>query len=261
MESPVRGTQSLARAMGLVRAVSTRPQLGWRLTDLAAHCGLDKGTAHRLLAGLAAERLVQQRGSDRHYVPGPLLFELGLALPHWSAFQSACAAALTRLSRKTGAVFFMYLLSGDEFVCAVRVGPHTLKGLSIEVGTRRPLAVSAIGAAMLVALPEKQRAAAIAANLKQTEPFGPARLEGVKRMLRRSQRHGYGINLADVTPGINAWGVPLFDAQGRVFAAIGLAAAVQDFPRTRADEVEQMLRAEARRIERDNAEAIRSLTE
>jgi len=261
MEPAVRGTQSIARAMNLVRAVSTRPQLGWRLTDLAAHCGLDKGTAHRLLAGLASERLVQQRPEDRHYVPGPLLFELGLAVPHWTAFQSACTAALTRLARKTGAVVFLYLLSGEEFVCAVRVGSTALKGLSIDVGTRRPLAVSAIGAAMLLALPPARQAAVLKANLKQTASFGAARLEGVRNMLRRSQRHGYGINLADVVPGIHAFGVPLFDGAGRVFAAIGLAGAAQNFPRSRFGEVEEMLRAEARKIEKDNAEAIRGLVE
>jgi len=261
MQSEVRGTQSIARAMALVRAVSTRPLLGWRLTDLAAHCDLDKGTAHRMLAGLAAERLVQQRGADRHYVPGPALFELGLAQPHWSAFQSACAASLARLARRTGAVFFLYLLSGDEFVCAVRAGTTVLKGLSIEVGTRRPLAVSAIGAAMLIALPKEARASAMRANLKQTASFGAARLNGVKKMLARSERHGYGINLADVTPGINAFGVPLFDARGRVFAAIGLAAEAQAFPFSRAGEVEEMLLGEARRIEREQAAIIRGLTE
>ncbi len=256
---PLRGTQSISRSITLVRAVSTRPQLGWRLTDLAAHCGMDKGTAHRMLAGLAQERLVQQRAEDRHYVPGPLLFELGLAVPHWSAFQAAVTPGLTRLARRTGALGFLYLLSGEEFVCASRVGSTLLKGLSIEVGTRRPLAVSAMGAAILLALPAQRQKATIAANLKQTAPFGAARLNGVKRMLRRSQRHGYGINLADVVPGIHAFGVPLFDAGGQVFASIGLAAAAQDFPRTRLSEVEEMLRAEAARIEREHGEAIRGL--
>jgi len=260
MQTPLRGTQSISRALTLVRAVSTRPQLGWRLTDLAAHCGFDKGTAHRMLAGLARERMVQQRAGDRHYVPGPLLYELGLAVPQWSAFKAAATPALARLAKNTGAVVFLFLLSGEEFVCAARIGSTTLKGLSIEVGTRRPLAVSAMGAAMLLALPEARRRAVTAANLKQTEPFGAARLEGVKKMLRRSERYGFGVNLADVVPGINAFGVPLFDQSGKVFAAIGLAAAVQAFPRSRLAETGTLLRAEARRIERDCAAEITHLS-
>jgi DNA-binding IclR family transcriptional regulator len=255
----VRGTQSITRAVLLLKAVSSRPQLGWRLTDLAAHCDLDKGTAHRVLAGLARERMVQQRAADRHYVPGPLLYELGLAVPQWSAFTAACGPALARLARKTGAVVFLSLLSGEEFVCAARVGSTTLKGLSIEAGTRRPLAVSALGAAMLLALPEPQQMEVTRANLKQTEAFGAARMRGVHAMLRRSRRHGYAVNLADVVPGIHAFGVPLFDAAGRVFASLGLAAAAQAFPRARLTEVEELLRAEALRVEHDCATEIANL--
>ena len=62
--------------MALLREVASRGSSGWRLTDLAAHCGLDKATAYRMLRCLEEERLVKRRASDRHYLPGPLLFEL-----------------------------------------------------------------------------------------------------------------------------------------------------------------------------------------
>ena len=75
------GTQSLGRSIRLMRVLATRGEIGWRLSDLAAACGLDKGTAHRILASLVQERLVRQRPGDRRYLPGPLLFELSLALP------------------------------------------------------------------------------------------------------------------------------------------------------------------------------------
>ena len=116
-----------------------------------------------------------------------------------------------------------------------------------------------LGAAMLLALPARRQEQVIAANLKQTEAFGAARLRGVHAMLRRSRRHGYGINLADVVPGIHAFGMPLFHPSGGVFASLGLAAAAQAFARGRVAEVEELLRAEARRIERDCAAEIAAL--
>src|SRR5919106_3409986 len=76
----MRGTQTVGRAVSLLREVAARGSFGWRLTDLAAHCGLDKATAYRMLKCLEEERLVKRRASDRHYLPGPLLFELGLTL-------------------------------------------------------------------------------------------------------------------------------------------------------------------------------------
>jgi DNA-binding IclR family transcriptional regulator len=88
MEMPS-GTQSLTRSIKLMRVLATRGEIGWRLSDLAAACGLDKGTAHRILASLVKERLVQPRPDDRRYLPEPLLYELGLSLPGHHEFQAA----------------------------------------------------------------------------------------------------------------------------------------------------------------------------
>lgn len=249
--APVRGTQTVSRAVTLMKAVAARPQQGWRLVDLAAHCGYDKGSAHRMLAGLVQARLIGQRASDRHYVPGPLLFELGLSVPDLGAFSARSMAVLTRLSKSAPGVAFLYLRSDDDFVCAARAGPDTLKGLSIYPGTRRPLAVAAGGVALLLPLPATEQRRIIAANLRQIASFGAARQSAVQKMLRRSRRAGYGINLADVVPGIHAVGVPLFDATGQVFASLSLSGPPQSLPRTRIDAVAALLHDEARRLEHD----------
>ena len=249
--SPVRGTQTMSRAVRLIKAVSSRPLQGWRLTDLAAFCGYDTGSAHRILAGLLHERLVEQRRSDRHYLPGPLLFELGLSVPRLAWLAARCAPALADLARASHGVAFLYLASGEEFVCALRVGDTTLKGMSIDVGTRRPLVVSAGGVAILLALPEPQQQAVIHANLQQIEGFGSARVAAVHRMLRRSRRHGYGVNLADVVPGINAFSVALIDEDARPFASISVVGHVDAMPRARMREFHALLLQAAAPIQAD----------
>lgn len=252
-DSAVRGTQTLARAATLLRAVATRPQQGWRLTDLAAHCGFDKGSAHRMLAGLTRERMITQRAGDRHYLPGPLLFELGLGVTQLGDFRARAQPVLARIARAAPGVAFLYLLSGEEFVCAARVGPSTLKGLSIEVGTRRPLAVAAGGVALLLALPEREQRAVIEANLRQIASWGAERRRAVQTMLRRSRRAGYALNLADVVPGIHSIAVPLRDGSGRSFAALSVSGAAETLPHARLDALAGMLRDEARGLEQGYA--------
>ena len=249
--SSVRGTQSMSRAVRLIKAVSSRSLQGWRLTDLAAFCGFDTGSAHRMLAGLVRERLIEQRRSDRHYLPGPLLFELGLGVPRPAWLVARCAPALADLARASQGVAFLYLPSGEEFVCALRVGDTALKGMSIEVGTRRPLVVSAGGAAILLALPETEQQAVIHANLQQIEGFGSARVAAVNKMLRRSRRHGFGVNLADVVPGINAFSVALLDEDSRPFASISVVGHVDAMPRSRMREFQALLAQAAAPIEAD----------
>jgi len=61
-----RGTQSIERALRVLRELSARARPGWRLTDLAERCDLDRGTASRMLACLVRERFaIKRRGAPR----------------------------------------------------------------------------------------------------------------------------------------------------------------------------------------------------
>jgi len=245
------GTQTLERGLHLLRALAERSATGWRLTDLAAHCGLDHATAHRLLGCLERNRLARRR-ADRHYAPGPMLFELGLAYPPLAQFQAACRPALLRLAREPGGTAFIYLRSGDDFVCLARHGNAPVRGLSVEVGTRRPLAVSAPGIAMLLALPKPEQARVLAANMRQVRRFGDVRVRSVERVLRRSRRARAALNLGDIVPGLWSFGVPILDASGAPFASLGLTGHAEQYARGRVPAIVQQLRGEARRIEDEN---------
>jgi DNA-binding IclR family transcriptional regulator len=244
----MRGTQSIERAVALLKELSARGTFGWRLSDLAAHCNLDKGTAHRILNCLQRERLVQQRERDRHYLPGPLLFELSLTLPPLAEFQAACQAPLSRVARRTGGVAFLYLRSGADFVCAARIGATSIKGLSIQVGTRRPLVSSAGGVAILVALPDEESRSIISENMKRIARFGELRTKSIEKMIRRSQSHGFGVNLGDVVPGINSFGVAVKDSKGAPFASVTVSGASADFPASGIQKVVAVLEEEGSQI-------------
>jgi DNA-binding IclR family transcriptional regulator len=244
----MRGTQSIERAVVLLKELSARGTFGWRLSDLAEHCNLDKGTTHRILSRLQHERLVQRRESDRHYLPGPLLFELSLTLAPLAEFQGACQAPLARLARRTRGVAFLYLRSGGDFVCAARLGNTPLKGLSIQIGTRRPLVSSSGGVAILLALPEDESRTIIAQNMKRIARFGELRAKSIDRMIRRSREHGFGVNLGDVVPGIHSFGMAVQDAKGAAFASLTVSGASADFPTSEIPRVRALLEEETIQI-------------
>ncbi len=249
MPTPRPGTQSIQRAVLLLRELSARAQTGWRLTDLAERCNLDRGTARRMLACLVAERMALQRPSDRHYLPGPMLFELGLAVPPLARFREACLPVLERLAALTHCVGFLYLRSGSEFVCAARVGSSPLKGLSVEVGTRRPLCVSAGGIALLIALPKKARAAALEDNLRRLAQSGDPRLKSVARMMKLSEQRGIGLNIGEFVPNITSLGVALRSPSGAPLASLTLSGSSESLARSRLDEAIALLQAEANALE------------
>lgn len=238
-----RGTQSLERGILLLRTVATRPQFGWRLSDLAAACDLDKGTAHRMLACLVAERLVAQRPGDRHYLPGPLLYELGLALPERAQFQRAAEPHLRALVRHMGGVAFLLLRSGSDYVCCLRTGSQPLTALMVYPGTRRPLFTSVGGVAMLQTLPAGEAQAIVADNTRrEIARQGTKRLAALAQMRERSARHGFGVNLGDVVPGLHAFAVAVPGVDGAL-AALCLAGPADLYPPSRLGEIRGALEA------------------
>jgi len=253
--NPPRGTQSIVRAVELLKVLGTRRKIGWRLTDLAAQCRLDDSTVHRIMACLSSLRLVQQRPGDRRYVPGPVLYELAVALPDHHAFQAACHQSLLRVARKTGWVGYLYLRSGDDSVCIDRVGTSSVQLLN-DIGARRPLAGSSFGIAMLLSLSSQDQRATLAANRKSIRAIAPHRNSGYVRMLQRSKRHGMGISLGDIIQGVGSIGFPILDVKRQPVAAIGLRGPLGEFSRDRIAAAAQLLRDEAERIEREQQELI-----
>jgi DNA-binding IclR family transcriptional regulator len=234
--------------------LATRGEIGWRLSDLAAACGLDKGTAHRILTSLVKERLVRQRPGDRRYLPGPLLFELGLSLPGQHEFQSGAEAQLAKWARRINGTALLLLRSGFEYVCSVRVGPGRVPGLMVEQGTRRPLFTSVGGVAILQTLPAAEADEVLQNNIAQeVAKRGDARLGVLQKMRERSARHGFGVNLGDVVGGVHAFAVPLHGPDGKAFAALCLMGTAEGFPESRLEEVHGELAQLARVLEADAA--------
>ena len=199
--------QTLDRALRMLVELSRRRNMGWRLTDLARECNLDLATASRMLAGLAAHGLAARRDSDRHFIVGPQLLNLGLAAQYHVDVVRVAEAITESVAAELRLVAFVFMLSGHDFVCVARAGRGRTKALGIEVGTRRPLLRSAGGVAILQVLPAAVRKAAIAENRRRITRAHDERLVAIERMLLRSQRLSYAINRDDVVPGITAIGV------------------------------------------------------
>lgn len=251
------GTQSIVRAIRVMKTIAERREIGWRLTDLAAHCDLGKATAYRIVACLTAARIVLQRAGDRRYVPGPLLFELALSTPAYSTFTAAVHADLARLA-KIGGNAFLYLRSGDEVVCIDRAGTTPMQPVT-AIGRRRPIAQSTFGISMLLALPKEEQQALLGEKKQKTQGIDRLVL-AYRKVLERSRRYRFGLNRGDVVPGLTCIAIPLLDSEQRPFAAIGVTGPSALLQGQRLRSVAQLLHREVRRIEREHAQLIAKIS-
>jgi DNA-binding IclR family transcriptional regulator len=207
------GTQSIERAIHLMKLLATRGKFGWGLTDLARRSGLDKATVHRILSCLEGERLVERDVKEHRYFPGQTMVDLGLSVSGYKPLLEESRGVLQRLSLRTGGVAFFYLRSGIDFVVA-----------------GRPLIMAAGGVTMLVSMPAEQREAVVERNLRDLADMGITRLERFERMLERSLELGYGANLGDVVTGIHSFSMTVPDRAGEPLGSIAIAGDASHFP-------------------------------
>ena len=246
------GTQTIQRAVALLRQVAVkRAGEGWRLSELAGQCGLDRTTAYRILKCLISEGLIERSADGQRYRLGPLAFELALAAEPAFDLRPYCSDALTRLAGRCGDTVFLNARSGFDAICLDRrEGAYPVKALTLEIGARRPLAASAGGLAMLMLLPDTERRSVIAENAQRATATPRLSIRTLTTMLDESMAAGYGISSNRVVSGVAAIGVPIRDFRDKPLAALSVAAIGERLGATRRREVVAWLRAEAVAVER-----------
>ena len=247
------GTQSIERALTLVREIAAHNRGGSRLLDLATRTGLQRPTVHRMLKCLAAENMVQQDSDTHRYFLGPMVFELGLTAAPRFNLREICQPALTRIAEATGDTVFLTHRSGLDSVCLDRrEGTFPIKTFTLEIGMRRPLGVGTGSLAILSSLAEEEIQRVVAANSGRLPEYGlngPALIAQVKR----SQKLGYALREVPGLAGVRSVGQTLRNQSGIAFAALSVSTISSRMSEKRATEVAVLLKNESRQIERQLA--------
>jgi DNA-binding IclR family transcriptional regulator len=245
------GTQSIDRAVQLLRQVARHNASGLTLAEAARETGLTPPTAHRMLGALREHGLVMQKARGKTYYLGQLAFELGLAANAHFDLRDLCAPVLARISRTTGDTVFLTTRSGTESVVVERQeGDYPIKVLTQRVGERRPLGSTVAGVALLAALGEVEIDEVIRRNRPRLSRYRNLTEPVLRRMLERTRELGYALNDGDLIPEVTGIGVAIPTRLGTPYAALSVVALSSRLAGKRRGEVAALLHKEALRLGR-----------
>ena len=222
--------QSVQRAFELMEAIGAFPQ-GARLGDVADAAGLNRSTAHNLLATLQQLGYVGQASRGGVYTLTDRLSELarGAAVSD-DDLRDRLHPSLESLAKATGETCYLAVPAGDQYVCLDAVESQTPLRLTVPIGGRDPLLGTAIGHTLLAARPD------LAQRLAEREPQA---WNDTAAARKQAQRDGYALDLAGFHADISCVAIPVSD-RGIVRAAIGVAGPTSRLPASRLREIAQL---------------------
>jgi DNA-binding IclR family transcriptional regulator len=245
---------SIEKACRILKAM-TDPRHS-RLTDIAAYCGMEKSTAMRVLDALIREDMVRRDPVSKRYVFGPEMGRIGSCAQERFDWSALAHDSLVRLADKFEDTALLSVLSGIETVCVdVQLGRYPLQANYQQRGSRRTLGVGAGGVALLGAMTDAQREAALSQIRPRLDHFPALTAQALVERIDAAQRDGYAMLLDAVVPNIGGAAVVIRD-RGRPVAALSVTALTERIT-SREKELAAALKREAGLIEADLAAAAR----
>lgn len=219
------GTQSLQRAIALLRIIAANNRTGSRLVELYRRTGLERPTVHRLLQGMVTEKLVRQDPENKRYHLGVLAYELGLAAAPKVAIRDICLPYLDAVAEFTGDTVFLTVRSGFDGICVARAdGSFPIKMFVHDVGRHRPLNVGASGLAIMSALPDDEIDRLCRLNVERTRRKNPRFTEAALRAsIDSTRRRGFATNKVMDEPPVHSVGMVIRSPDGTPAAGVSVS--------------------------------------
>lgn len=140
------GSQTLLRGLDVLQVVA---QGAVTLADLASQLGLTRSTTHRLASALLERRFLTLV-SGRGYQLGPKLLELGYQAQSQTDLMILAQPILAELSEQTGLPSFLGRRDEDHSLNLLSVPGSQRVAVITPVGTRRRLAETSLGKALML---------------------------------------------------------------------------------------------------------------
>ncbi|GAA1699026.1 IclR family transcriptional regulator [Streptomyces yatensis] len=199
-----------------------QPDAPHRLADLAARTGLPKPTVHRLLQTFADAGYAVP-GPGGNYQAGPRL--LGLAATTMASSRELRLArpVLDDLRQRTGHLAHFSVRDGAVAVHVTHSEPSSAYHMAPAAGGEVPLYCSAVGWAMLSALPSPMAAELLgSAPLPARTPRTVTDPAAVLAALPTVREQGYAVDDEYAEQDVRAIAAPVLGPGGQVAGAVGI---------------------------------------
>ncbi|MBV9835897.1 MAG: IclR family transcriptional regulator [Alphaproteobacteria bacterium] len=243
------GTQSIQRAVAVLRILATARDTGLRLTEISMQAELTRPTTHRILSVLVGEGIVEQRPGTRRYVVGEQIPLLALSHRTRDPLLEIVGPHLRAAVGEFGDTGFLTRRTGLDTICVARqLGTYPIQVLAWDVGERRPLGVTNAGVAILSGMQTDMVRGILARNRPRISRYGLS-TDAILREVAVARAKGFAARTTSLTPGSGAISVMIRSSSGAAHGALTITPISRRLSPKRTEEIIARLRTHAVTIE------------
>ena len=192
---------------------------------------INRASLHRTLGEMAEHGILVQDGQRERYRLGPLL-RSAAALAAVAGVPGAARPHLTRLRDECRETVVLAELHDTHVVPVLRVdGLYEIR-MNQEVGRRYPAHAGATGKVLIANLPDDERRDLLGRlELDRLTDMTTVNRNALRTELKRISELGVAVTIGERVPDAVAISAPVFDAEGRVVAALTIGGIASRYER------------------------------
>lgn len=209
---------ALERGISVLRCFSQdRPVLGY--AEIARITGIPRPTVNRLVATLQATGMLKPDATSDRFTLGPGVVSLARVFLASLDVRAVARPRMQAMAEEVSASVYLAVRDGMEMVLIEACRPRSsILSPRLDVGSRAPLATSALGRAYISALEEGPRNQLVDSLRLLRGPEWDSQAPGLARALDDARRLGYCLSLGDFHHEINSVSVPLVGPGDEIMA-------------------------------------------
>jgi DNA-binding IclR family transcriptional regulator len=218
--------QAVDNVFRVLEAFDAEEEIG--VTELAARLELHKNNAFRILATLTTRGYVEKNEETDRYRLGPACLVLGQAYSRRRSLLVLARRSLCELAAGTGESAHLGVLGDFEVIHVDGEPSERLVATGLRVGRRLPAHCTALGKVLLGCADPKRLEAydqdlVARGGLAAHTPATLVDREKLVEHLRAVRAQGYAVDLEECEPGLCCASAPVYDAGGRLVAALSVS--------------------------------------
>lgn len=215
--------QSLCRALSILNVIAD-DEHGMTMTDISQCTGLPMSTTHRLLTTLQHERYVRYDNDQSLWKMGVQAFIIGNAFVRSRDIIATSRPFMASLMEKSGETTNLAVADQGECIYLAQVECRQMMRVQAKPGSRVPIHSSAVGKALLAAMPvEKAKKFIQMREFERATDNTVIDQKALYEEIEEVRDSGFGRDDEEHCVGLRCVASAIFDEFGEPIAAVSLS--------------------------------------